>query len=82
MMTGNPIRKDLEEAQGKRDEALKFFNLSPVLGVRGQIPRLLWSRRLSGESSQDHCLFGAKAHNAVGPAADIDIDIGVGLLSA
>lgn len=29
VITGNPVRKDLEEATGKREEALAFFGLSP-----------------------------------------------------
>ncbi len=29
VMTGNPIRQDLEKATGKREEALAFFGLSP-----------------------------------------------------
>ncbi|OAV69347.1 UDP-N-acetylglucosamine--N-acetylmuramyl- (pentapeptide) pyrophosphoryl-undecaprenol N-acetylglucosamine transferase [Bacteroidales bacterium Barb6XT] len=29
IITGNPVRKDLEEAQGKREEALAFFGFSP-----------------------------------------------------
>lgn len=29
VLTGNPVRKDLEEASGKRAEALAFFGLSP-----------------------------------------------------
>lgn len=29
VVTGNPVRADLEEATGKKDEAQKFFNLSP-----------------------------------------------------
>ena len=30
VMTGNPIREDLEKALGKREEALAFFGLSPL----------------------------------------------------
>ncbi|MDL2208171.1 UDP-N-acetylglucosamine--N-acetylmuramyl-(pentapeptide) pyrophosphoryl-undecaprenol N-acetylglucosamine transferase, partial [Parabacteroides sp. OttesenSCG-928-O15] len=29
VLTGNPVRKDLEQAKGKREEALAFFGLSP-----------------------------------------------------
>ncbi len=29
VITGNPIRQDLEEAVGKKEEALRFFGLSP-----------------------------------------------------
>ena len=29
VITGNPVRQDLEEASGKREEALRFFGLSP-----------------------------------------------------
>lgn len=29
VLTGNPVRKDLEQAKGKREEALTFFGLSP-----------------------------------------------------
>lgn len=41
VITGNPVRKDLEEAQGKREEALTFFGLSPekktILVVGGSL---------------------------------------------
>lgn len=41
VMTGNPVRMDLEEARDKREEALKFFNLSPekktILVVGGSL---------------------------------------------
>jgi UDP-N-acetylglucosamine--N-acetylmuramyl-(pentapeptide) pyrophosphoryl-undecaprenol N-acetylglucosamine transferase len=41
VVTGNPVRKDLEEAQGKREEALSFFGFSPekktVLVVGGSL---------------------------------------------
>lgn len=40
-MTGNPVRMDLEEARDKREEALRFFNLSPekktILVVGGSL---------------------------------------------
>lgn len=29
VVTGNPVRKDLEEAVGKKEDALRFFGLSP-----------------------------------------------------
>lgn len=52
VMTGNPIRKDLEEAQGKRDEALKFFNLSPekktILVVGGSLGARTINRSIQG----------------------------------
>lgn len=35
VVTGNPVRQDLEEASDKREEALKFFGLS-------RIRRLFW----------------------------------------
>ncbi|MDL2255486.1 undecaprenyldiphospho-muramoylpentapeptide beta-N-acetylglucosaminyltransferase [Parabacteroides sp. OttesenSCG-928-K15] len=41
VLTGNPVRKDLEQAQGKREEALAFFGLSAekktVLVVGGSL---------------------------------------------
>ncbi len=41
VVTGNPVRQDLEEAQGKKEEALRFFGLSPekktVLVVGGSL---------------------------------------------
>ena len=52
VMTGNPIRKDLEEAQDKRDEALKFFNLSPekktILVVGGSLGARTINRSIQG----------------------------------
>lgn len=29
VLTGNPVRKDLADVQGKREEAIRFFNLDP-----------------------------------------------------
>lgn len=41
VITGNPVRKDLEESAGKREEALAFFGLSPekktILVVGGSL---------------------------------------------
>ena len=41
VVTGNPVRQDLEEAQEKKEEALRFFGLSPekktVLVVGGSL---------------------------------------------
>ena len=41
VVTGNPVRQDLEEASDKREEALKFFGLSPdkktILVVGGSL---------------------------------------------
>lgn len=41
VLTGNPVRKDLEFGEGKREEALKFFGLSPekktILVVGGSL---------------------------------------------
>lgn len=41
VITGNPVRKDLEEAVGRREEALAFFGLSPekktILVVGGSL---------------------------------------------
>ena len=41
VLTGNPVRADLEEARGKREEALAFFGLSPerktILVVGGSL---------------------------------------------
>lgn len=41
IITGNPVRKDLEESVGKREEALAFFGLSPqkktILVVGGSL---------------------------------------------
>lgn len=41
VLTGNPVRQDLEEASGKREEALRFFGLLPekktILVVGGSL---------------------------------------------
>ncbi len=52
VMTGNPIRKDLEEAQGKKEEALAFFGLSPekrtILVVGGSLGARTINRSIQG----------------------------------
>ncbi|RHJ82432.1 undecaprenyldiphospho-muramoylpentapeptide beta-N-acetylglucosaminyltransferase [Parabacteroides sp. AM08-6] len=52
VVTGNPVRKDLEEAQGKREEALKFFGLSPekktILVVGGSLGARTINRSIQG----------------------------------
>ena len=53
VMTGNPVRKDLEEARGKREEALAFFGLSPerktILVVGGSLGARTINRSIQGD---------------------------------
>ena len=56
VMTGNPIREDLELAAGKREEALKFFGLSPerktILVVGGSLGARTINRSIQGGLDQ------------------------------
>jgi UDP-N-acetylglucosamine--N-acetylmuramyl-(pentapeptide) pyrophosphoryl-undecaprenol N-acetylglucosamine transferase len=51
-MTGNPVRKDLEEAQNKKEEALAFFGLTPgkktILVVGGSLGARTINRSIEG----------------------------------
>lgn len=53
VITGNPVRKDLEEAVGKREEALAFFGLSPekktILVVGGSLGARTINRSIQGD---------------------------------
>lgn len=53
VITGNPVRKDLEEAQNKREEALAFFGLSPekktILVVGGSLGARTINRSIQGD---------------------------------
>lgn len=53
VLTGNPVRKDLEEATGKREEALAFFGLSPekktILIVGGSLGARTINRSVQGD---------------------------------
>lgn len=53
VITGNPVRKDLEEAIGKREEALEFFGLSPekktILVVGGSLGARTINRSIQGD---------------------------------
>lgn len=53
VVTGNPVRKDLEEAQNKREEALAFFGLSPekktILVVGGSLGARTINRSIQGD---------------------------------
>lgn len=52
VMTGNPVRKDLEEALDKKEEALAFFGLSPekktILVVGGSLGARTINRSVQG----------------------------------
>lgn len=52
VLTGNPVRQDLEEASGKREEALAFFGLSPekktILVVGGSLGARTINRSIQG----------------------------------
>ncbi len=52
VVTGNPVRQDLEEATGRKDEALAFFGLSPekktVLVVGGSLGARTINRSIQG----------------------------------
>lgn len=56
VMTGNPIREDLELAVGKREEALKFFGLSPekktILVVGGSLGARTINRSIQASLDQ------------------------------
>lgn len=53
VVTGNPVRQDLEEASDKREEALKFFGLSPdkktILVVGGSLGARTINRSIQGD---------------------------------
>lgn len=53
VVTGNPVRKDLEKAKGKREEALAFFGLSPekktILVVGGSLGARTINRSIQGD---------------------------------
>lgn len=53
VITGNPVRKDLEEALEKREEALSFFGLSPekktILVVGGSLGARTINRSIQGD---------------------------------
>ena len=52
VVTGNPVRQDLEEALDKREEALQFFGLSPhkktILVVGGSLGARTINRSIQG----------------------------------
>lgn len=56
VLTGNPVRADLEEAQNKREEALAFFGLNPgkktVLVVGGSLGARTINRSIEGGLDQ------------------------------
>lgn len=66
VVTGNPVRQDLEEALGKREEALKFFGLSPdkktILVVGGSLGARTINRSIQGDLDK---LF----------ASDVDVQV-------
>ena len=53
VVTGNPVRQDLAEARGKREEALAFFGLSPerktILVVGGSLGARTINRSVQGD---------------------------------
>lgn len=53
VVTGNPVRKDLEEALGRKEEALAFFGLSPekktILVVGGSLGARTINRSIQGD---------------------------------
>lgn len=53
VVTGNPVRKDLAEATGKKEEALAFFGLSPekktILVVGGSLGARTINRSIQGD---------------------------------
>ena len=63
---GNPVRQDLEEASDKREEALKFFGLSPdkktILVVGGSLGARTINRSIQGDLDK---LF----------ASDVDVQV-------
>lgn len=52
VITGNPVRKDLEDCKDKREEALRFFGLSPekktILVVGGSLGARTINRSIQG----------------------------------
>lgn len=66
VVTGNPVRQDLEEASDKRAEALKFFGLSPdkktILVVGGSLGARTINRSIQGDLDK---LF----------ASDVDVQV-------
>ena len=66
VVTGNPVRQDLEEALGNREEALKFFGLSPdkktILVVGGSLGARTINRSIQGDLDK---LF----------ASDVDVQV-------
>ena len=52
VLTGNPVRKDLEEARSRKEEALAFFCLSPekktILAVGGSLGARTINRSIQG----------------------------------
>ena len=56
VITGNPVRQDLEEASGKREEALRFFGLSPekktLLVVGGSLGARTINHSIQGDLDQ------------------------------
>lgn len=66
VVTGNPVRQDLEEASDKREEALKFFGLSPdkktILVVGGSLGARTINRSIQGDLDK---LF----------ASDVDVQV-------
>ena len=66
VVTGNPVRLDLEEASDKREEALKFFGLSPdkktILVVGGSLGARTINRSIQGDLDK---LF----------ASDVDVQV-------
>ena len=53
VITGNPVRQDLEEALNKKEEALAFFGLSPekktILVVGGSLGARTINRSIQGD---------------------------------
>ena len=53
VLTGNPVRKDLEEAAGKKEEAIRFFGLSPekkiLLVVGGSLGARTINQSIQGD---------------------------------
>ncbi len=66
VVTGNPVRQDLAEALDKREEALKFFGLSPdkktILVVGGSLGARTVNRSIQGDLDK---LF----------ASDVDVQV-------
>ena len=66
VVTGNPVRQDLEEALDKREEALRFFGLSPekktLLVVGGSLGARTINRSIQGDLDK---LF----------ASDVDVQV-------